>query len=108
MSKAQRDKGKRGENMAAHALRVVYRDAARDLNDVYNGQGVDLVNTGILAVQVKHHKNHVSVNTLKSVQPVDGRIPIVISWPTNRADKPAVILSLADFIKILAEVRPIC
>ena len=104
MSKAQRAKGQRGERKAAEALRAVFPDAARDLNDVYAGRGIDLTNTGRLAVQVKHYATHAPISKLAEVKPANGQIPVLISWPTARGSQPAVVLALDDFVRILSDV----
>ena len=104
MGKSQRDKGKRGERLACSKLREVFPFVGRDLNDIYNKQGIDLVNTENLGIQVKHFVNHASLSKLNEVKPRDGRIPVLISWPTNRKDAPAVVLSLDDFITILNDI----
>lgn len=101
MSKAQRDKGKRGERLVVAALRGLYPDAARDLNDVYAKNGIDLINTGNLAVQVKHYANHVPLSKFKEINPPEGHIPVLVSWPTARGTEPMVCLKLDDFIGIL-------
>ena len=104
MAKSQRDKGKRGERLVVDALRPVFPDAARDLNDVYAKRGIDLIHTGKLAVQVKHYRNHAPISKLNEIVPGDGEIPVMVSWPTNRKDGPVVVLSLDDFTRILEDV----
>lgn len=104
MSKTQRDKGKRGELKAAAILRRVFPDVARDLNDVNAGRGIDLLETGNLAVQVKHYANHAPISKLAEVVPVNGQIPVLMSLPTNRRDRPVVVLYAEDFVRILEDI----
>ena len=106
MSKAQRDKGKRGERIAVHYLRKVFPDAARDLNDVYAKSGVDLTNTGALLVQVKHYKKHAPISKLYEVQfePNSDKIPVLFSLPTDRKERDTVTLYVDDFIRILEDI----
>ena len=104
MAKAQRDKGKRGERLVVEALRAIFPDAARDLNDVYARRGIDLIHTGKLAVQVKHYQNHAPISKLKEIVPGDGEIPVLVSWPTNRKDGPVVVLDLYWFVALLDDI----
>ena len=104
MGKLSRRKGQRGELRVAHALQVVFPEAARDLNDVNDEQGVDLKNTGNLAVQVKHYKNHVPLSKFNEIKPEDGRIRVLVSWPTDRKSEPLVVLTLEDFIKMVQDI----
>ena len=104
MSRAQRDKGKRGEQMVVKALRPYFPTVGRDLNDVYAKRGIDLVNTGNLAVQVKHYANHVPLSKLAEVVPGPGQIPVLVSWPTDGKNKPLVALALDDFLRIIGDV----
>lgn len=97
MTKAQRDKGKRGERLVAAALRILFPKAARDLNDVYAKKGIDLINTGALAVQVKHYAKHVPLSKFAEIIPGD-RIPCLVSWPTDRVSEPLIVFRLSDFI----------
>lgn len=100
MGKQQRDKGKRGERLAAHALRTLFTKASRDLNDVYAKRGIDLINTGNLAIQVKHYAKHVPLTKFNEIIP-GSKIPVLISWPTdNGKSEPLVALRLSDFIAI--------
>ena len=103
MAKFSRDKGKRGERLAAKCLQQVFPDAARDLNDVYAEKGIDLTNTGRLAVQVKHYQNHAPITKMREIVFTNGQIPVLISWPTNKIDAPVVVLLLDDFIDILKD-----
>lgn len=103
MSKAQRDKGRRGEQMAVRALKPIFPDAARDLNDVYAKNGIDLIGTGNLAVQVKHYQNHVPLTKMREIVPGE-RIPALISWPTNRIDDPVIVLKLSDFVRLAQDI----
>lgn len=101
MGKAQRDKGKRGERLVVNSFRTIFPLCARDLNDVYAERGIDIANTGNLAIQVKHYQNHVPMSKIKEVKTQGEQIPVLVSWPTNREEQPLVCLPLADFIKIL-------
>lgn len=105
MPKFSRDKGKRGERLVVQELRPLFPNAARDLNDVYAKHGIDLIGTGKLAVQVKHYKQHVPLSKLNEIKPKDDEIPVLVSWPTNRKDKPLVALRLEDFIAILQDSK---
>ena len=104
MGKSQRSKGQRGELKAAAALRPLFPDVERDLNDFHGDRGIDLLNTGNLDIQVKHYKNHVPINKINEIRSKGSRIPVLISWPTNRSDAPMVVLSLADYVRILEDV----
>jgi hypothetical protein len=104
MAKFSRDKGKRGERLVVQQLKPLFPGAARDLNDVYAERGIDLTNTGNLAVQVKHYKNHVPFSKFKEIVPDENQIPVLVSWPTNRKDEPMVALRLSDFIAILQDI----
>jgi len=99
--KFSRDKGKRGERLVANAFKPLFPHAARDLNDVYAEKGTDLINTGKLAIQVKHYQNHVPLSKFKEIIPDEGFIPVLVSWPTNKVDVPMVCLTLDDFLEIL-------
>lgn len=101
MGKAERQKGQRGERLVRDKFRAIFPDAARDLNDVNDEEGVDLKETGNFAVQVKHYKNHVPLSKFREIQPTDGRIRCLVSWPTNRKDEPLIILTLDDFIRLI-------
>jgi len=98
LSKMQRDKGKRGERKAVKALLPLFPRAARDLNDVYKKEGIDLLRTGALAVQVKHYRDHCSINKLREVVPEPWQYPALISWPTNRKDRPTITFFLDDYV----------
>jgi len=104
MSKAQRDKGKRGEQKAVHILRPAFPDAARDLNDVYAKEGVDLTHTGRLAVQVKHYATHAPISRIEEVKPSDGRLPVLMSIPTDRKSRPTVTMYAEEFVQILCDI----
>jgi len=104
VSRSQRQKGQRGELKVAEALRDLFPNARRNLNDFNEAQGVDLTDTGNLAVQVKHLKNHAPFSKYNEIRPTDGRIPVLVSWPTSRGTVPMVALSLEDFIKICKDV----
>lgn len=102
MGKFSRDKGKRGERNVVIALRSLFRDIGRDLNDVYKKEGIDLIRSGGFAIQVKHYAKHVPLTKFKEIQPKDDRLPLLVSWPTNKTEgEPLVIMSLEDFKKLL-------
>lgn len=102
MSKAEREKGKRGELDAAKELRRVFPDAARKVvNHAGAEDGVDLVGTGALRVQVKNHQRYTPVTTLDTIKATDG-IPIVLTRAFRREWR--IAMRLEDFLKILEDV----
>lgn len=103
MGKAQRQKGQRGERKVAEILRSIFPNAKRNLNDFQGGEGTDLQNTGILQIQVKHYRKHVSIKKLEEVILYkEDNVPILVSWPTDAGTgKPCVVLYLDDFVNIV-------
>lgn len=102
MSKAEREKGKRGELDAAKELRRVFPDAARKVvNHAGVEDGVDLVGTGALRVQVKNHQRYTPVTTLDDIKATDG-VPVVLTRALRREWR--VVMRLEDFLKILEDV----
>jgi hypothetical protein len=102
MSKLQRDKGARGEREAVHKLRRIFPRAGRKIaNQAGVENGVDLVNTGRLRVQVKLQRKYASVTTLDAIEDTSG-IPAVLT----RADgcEWRVIMRLDDLLDILEDV----
>jgi hypothetical protein len=98
----QRNKGKRGELEAVRALRPVFPNAARKVvNHAGAENGVDLIGTGALRVQVKNHQKYTPVTTLDSVTDTSG-IPVVMTRAFRREWR--VVMRLDDFLRILADV----
>ena len=105
MPKFERDKGKRGERLVVNALKEFFgEDIGRDLNDVYKKRGIDLLGTEPFVIQVKHYKNHVSLTKYKEIKSNEGEIALLVSWPSNRKDKPMVVMSLDDFKTLLPSI----
>ena len=106
MSASQRKKGQRGENNVCKAYKQlgIFPDARRNLNDFNEARGIDLAETGNLAHQIKHYKNHVSISKINEIKPTGNQIPVLISWPTNRKDKPTVTVFFDDWLRILDDI----
>lgn len=101
MSRAQRDKGKRGELEACKELRRVFPEAARKVvNHAGQENGVDLINTGALAIQVKNHVKYVPVSTLDEIHGVG--LPVVLTKAERQGWR--VIMRLDDLLAILEDV----
>lgn len=105
MGKFQRDKGKRGERLIVTLLKPFFPNVGRDLNDVYAKRGIDLVNTGNLAIQVKHYAKHVPLSKYDEIIPGEGQVAMLVSCPTDRESKPLVVISLDDFLRILDDPK---
>lgn len=101
MGKFSREKGKRGERRVVNSLKHLFKNIARDLNDVYKKEGIDLLRSGGFAIQVKHYAKHVSLSKYKEIKPKDDRIPLLVSWPTEKDEEPLVIMSLENFKRLL-------
>lgn len=100
MGKSRR-KGHGYEREVARQFRVIFPRAERLLEYQFSqANGVDLQNTGRLAIQCKRHKSYVPVNTINEIKP-EGTIKVLVT----KGDRiPAmVILSLDDFIEILLD-----
>ncbi len=99
MSKQQRDKGKRGEQMAVQELRQVFPSARRKVtNHAGVENGVDLELTGIFRVQVKNHKRYVPMNAIEEIADTTG-IPLLVSKAERQ--RWLAVLPLDDLLKIL-------
>jgi hypothetical protein len=102
MSKAQRDKGKRGELEAAKLLQRVYPDACRKVaNDINHENGVDLDNTGALRVQVKRHKRPASVSALFEIRDPEG-IHVLLTRGDN--GEWLAVMKARDLLDIIEDV----
>jgi hypothetical protein len=105
MSKAQRDKGKRGEYKTNDAFRHIFPNIERNLDDVRERRGIDHNNTGRLLIQTKHWKKDPPMSTIDTIVKADDReIPVVVSWPTTRGEEPKALLYLDDFLRLLEDI----
>lgn len=102
MGKSQRVKGHSYEREIARRLRKLFPKAERLLEyQASQAQGVDLKNTGRLAVQCKRYKSYAPVTKIFEVNAA-GKIPVLITKADNQPDM--VVLSLEDFLAILEDV----
>lgn len=102
MSRMQRDKGIRGELQAVKELKRVFPQAARKIaNDINREDGIDLVGTGRLRIQVKNCVKYTPVTTLDKIKQGSG-IPVVVTYAFRR--EPRVVMRLSDLLDILADV----
>ena len=103
MGKSQRDKGKRGERAVKRMFYDAgFEDAERNLNDVIDGQGID-VTAGNFAIQVKVRKNSVPMNMLYEVQTGNnGQFELLAS----KVDRQPwlVTMRLNDFLTIMQDI----
>ena len=100
--KVSRDKGGRGERLVRDKFRRFFPGAERELNDFQGGLGIDLRETGRFRIQVKHYKQHCSINKIKEVKNLKDTLPLLVSWPTAKGSgKPVVAMYLDDFLEII-------
>lgn len=100
MSKLSRTKGHSFERDVARRLHPIFPDARRQL-EYQEGLGIDLTNTGNLAIQCKRYKKYVNPSMIEEV-PEGDHIPVLITQADRK--KPIACLYLDDLIKILADV----
>lgn len=100
---AVRRKGHSFERECAIALRKVYPDAKRHLeNQKQEAMGYDLDNTGPFKFQCKAYMNYAPINKIMEVQHLKTEMPGLITKADN---KPAVVcIYLKDFVKILEDI----
>lgn len=101
MSKSQRTKGHSFERLVARKLQAVYPDARRELNDTHGGLGVDIANTGALAIQCKAYANYAPIAKILEIQDKT-RIPVLVTKGDGL--RPMAVLPLDHLIAILADV----
>jgi hypothetical protein len=102
MGKSQRVKGHSFERWTAQQFRPVYPDARRDLNDTHGGSGIDLENTGTLAIQCKAYKDYAPISKIEEIQVGDDRCPVLVTKGDGK--KPMAVLPLSWLIAILGDV----
>lgn len=101
MSKSQRTKGHAFERDVARQLRRVFPDAERELNDTHGGMGIDLTNTGALAIQCKRYAGYAPINKINEIQ--DGtKIPVLVT--KGDGVRAMAVLPLSCLIDILEDV----
>lgn len=101
MGKSQRTKGHSYERAVAKRLRHIFPEAARQM-EYQVSSGIDLANTGNLAIQCKRYKGYAPISKINEVETKNGRIPVLITKGDRLPDM--VVLSLDDFIKILEDI----
>ena len=103
MSKGRsaRRKGHQFERDIANEFRSVFPDARRAVEDPVVGEGIDITNTGPIAIQCKRFKGPIPMSHLEEVKQRSGRIPLLVSKSDRCRTK--VTMYLEDFIKILQE-----
>lgn len=98
-----RAKGHSFERDCAQALRKLYPDAKRHLENQFSeAQGYDLEGTGPFRFQCKAYSKYAPVAKIEEVQHTKDQIPGLITKGDNK--KPVVCIYLGDFIKILEDV----
>ena len=102
MGKKSRTKGHTYERETAVKFQAVFPDAKRHLEyQAGEANGVDLDNTGNLAIQCKRYKGYAPINKIFEVD-APGKIPVLVTKADRQPDM--VILPLADFIRILGDI----
>lgn len=103
MSKSQRTKGHSFERYVAQRFRLVFPEARRNLNDTHGGSGIDLENTGNLAVQCKAYKGYAPIAKIQEIMVDDtSTIPVLVTKGDGL--KPMAVLPLSWLIAILDDV----
>jgi hypothetical protein len=103
MGKMQRTKGHAYEREIAKALRRIFPDAQRNITESRGGEknGIDLENTGRLAIQCKRYAKYAPIQKIKEV-PDGDHIPALVTRGDNK--RTVICLYLDDFIDILEDV----
>ena len=103
MGKRERDKGKRGERAVKNMfLDAGFTDAERNLNDVVDGQGID-VTAGNFAIQVKSYKKSVPMNKLYEINTGNSGQFELLASKVNR-EPWLVTMRLRDFLTIMQDI----
>ena len=101
MGKKERDKGHNYERYIARELKKsgLFPEARRHL-EYQDGEanGVDLINTGTLAIQIKCRQTYVPVNTIDEIDDPT-RIPIVITKADRK--RAMAIIPWSELLKIM-------
>ena len=102
VGKSQRDKGKRGERSVVNMFKASgFDDAKRNLNDVVDGQGVD-VTAGNFRIQVKRYGRSVPMNKLYEIESDGTSIELLCSKVDH--EPWLATLRLSDLLAILEDV----
>ena len=104
MGKKSRTKGHGYEREIARRLRGLFPRAIRQLEYQANqANGIDLADTGNLAIQCKRYKSYAPITKIFEVRPPrQNMIPVLITKADYQDDM--VVLRLADFLDILEDV----
>jgi len=101
MSKYQRTKGANFERWTVNRFqRAGFTEAARNLNDVVDGRGVD-VETNRFAIQCKAYKKPPSTSKLEEVDDPT-RFPLLVAKGDRK--KVTVTMYLEDWLSIMQDV----
>lgn len=100
MSKYQRRKGHDFERWTVNQFKKFYPDAERNLNDIVDGNGVD-VTAGPFAIQCKAYKNYAPIAKIEEVKDKT-RFPVLVTKGDNK--KPKIVMDLELFLKIIDDV----
>lgn len=97
-----RSKGLNFERKIVNELKCIFPDAERALvGSSLDNNGVDLRNTGALAIQCKKYKKYAQIKFIEEVN-VKDKIPTLITAGDRK--KPTITFYLEDFIEIAKDI----
>ena len=110
MSKSQRIKGLRFEQIIAQDFRAFEQNIAQDFRAIgfpdalraleyQAGMGIDLQGTSPFSVQCKAHHDYVSISTIDEIPVQEGRIRVLVTKGDRK--EPMAVLSWKDLQKLI-------
>lgn len=104
MGRMSRTKGHSFERLIAKTLRVVFPEAARQLEYQENQcRGIDLANTGRYKIQCKRGRKYASFSAIKEIQHDEmmGEIPVLIT----QGDREIIMVALPfdEFLRLISQ-----
>lgn len=97
-----RNKGKAFENQIAQALRPIFPNARRLLeNHADDANGVDLLHTGPYRIQCKAYRQYAPLAKIEEVQcdEMMGEVPILITKGNNK--RILVAMPIEEFLRLI-------